>query len=1177
MRPSSRMDNSLPHQSPSEINLFQLFVEQTPAAVALFDRQMRYLLTSQQWLSDYGLKNTPLSDRTFYDTFPHCPDQWKQIHAECLSGDYQGCEEHYFFRENGKLEWIEWDIRPWRTPCGDIGGLIMFTNFITERKRAEAAWMKIENQFHKLTANVPGIICQILLKREHPIQFRYVSLGCFKICEIEAEELQQHPHLFEELIHPDDLAEYQASLAKTLQNRSSWRWEGRIITASGQIKWLSCSTSPPDTEIPLEQQLLSHEIGDSQNEMVLDGLFIEITERKQAELSLLQQETQLRALFRAMTDLILVLDREGHVLEVAPTNSTLIDGERAELYGLALTDLMPMETANRLLANLRRALETQKTIDVEYSIAVDHQTLWLAAKVSPLDLDTVVWVARDITARKESEAKLEQYRDTLEERVEQRTAELAAEVRERQQIEQALRQHVQMLDLANDSIMILDLDGTIRYWNHGAHQLYGWTKHQAINQNIHELLQTQFSIPLTSIHKTLAEQGHWEGELQQTKRDGVSLTVASRWTLQRDPEGNPTAILVINNDITYRFETEMALRKSEELYRTLAQNFPDGAVVLFNHQLCFTLAEGRELAKLRLPKDKWEGAAPKDVFPPSASAIMERYYQNALKGQTDHFEITLGDNDYAVQTLPVRNDQGEIMAGMALMQNITGRKRSEEAIRKSEARYREIAQREELINRLASQVRNSLNLDQILEIAVVEIQNLLNVDQCLFIWYRGAGGGTSVVTEELGEPVVVVEEGSGAVSVETEYLQVVKEAKSESLPTVLGCFPVVGDDPLLVSLLNLEILRVDDVLNAEDLNVHQLYEHRGYRAILFMPIKTAYGELGGVSCTHFDGPRRWSEEEVDLLQAVTDQLAIAISQAELYRQATLAAEQADRKAKELEETLRQLQRTQSQLIQSEKLSSLGQMVAGVAHEINNPVNFIYGNLVPARDYTADILGLLKLYQEAYPDPPETIGEEIEAIDLEFISEDLPRLLDSMQVGAERIREIVLSLRNFSRVDEADMKKVDLHEGIDSTLMILQNRLKAKGDHPGILVEKNYGQLPKITCYAGQLNQVFMNLLSNAIDALEDWDIEQPKITITTELQNNQAVIRLTDNGPGIPEKIRQRLFDPFFTTKPVGKGTGLGLAISYQIIVEKHQGEISCISEFGKGATFVIEIPAVSS
>lgn len=289
------------------------------------------------------------------------------------------------------------------------------------------------------------------------------------------------------------------------------------------------------------------------------------------------------------------------------------------------------------------------------------------------------------------------------------------------------------------------------------------------------------------------------------------------------------------------------------------------------------------------------------------------------------------------------------------------------------------------------------------------------------------------------------------------------------------------------------------------------------------------------------------------------------------------------KADQLEQTIRELQRTQTQLVQSEKLSSLGQLVAGVAHEINNPVNFIYGNLTYARDYAEDLLEVMQLYQQEYPNPRSEIQELIAEKDLGFLVEDLPKLLNSMQVGAERIREIVCSLRNFSRLDEAAFKKVDIGEGIDSTLMILQNRLKAKGDRPAIEVIKDYGTLPLVECYPGQLNQVFMNILSNAVDALEEqWQQQSKqdnqatrgKIKIKVDVVGaNQLVIRIADNGPGISERVKEQIFEPFFTTKPVGKGTGLGLAISYQIVVEKHFGHLSCHSSMGGGTEFLIEIP----
>ncbi|MBW4602939.1 MAG: HAMP domain-containing protein [Calothrix sp. FI2-JRJ7] len=275
----------------------------------------------------------------------------------------------------------------------------------------------------------------------------------------------------------------------------------------------------------------------------------------------------------------------------------------------------------------------------------------------------------------------------------------------------------------------------------------------------------------------------------------------------------------------------------------------------------------------------------------------------------------------------------------------------------------------------------------------------------------------------------------------------------------------------------------------------------------------------------------------------------------------------------LTQTLNELKQTQAHLVQAEKMSSLGQMVAGIAHEINNPVNFIHGNLSHVDNYSQELLELIQAYQIYFPNPPEALQELINKVDLDFVTEDLNKTIGSMSIGTKRIREIVLSLRNFSRLDEAECKEANIHEGIDSTLMILQHRLKAKSNHPEIQIIKDYGQLPLVNCYAGQLNQVFMNILANAIDALEDSFINNPTIWIHTVLTQNNILISIADNGVGIPENVLSKLFDPFFTTKPVGKGTGLGLSISYQIIVEKHKGKISCDSKLGEGTKFVIEIP----
>nr|WP_242041803.1 ATP-binding protein [Alkalinema sp. FACHB-956] len=316
------------------------------------------------------------------------------------------------------------------------------------------------------------------------------------------------------------------------------------------------------------------------------------------------------------------------------------------------------------------------------------------------------------------------------------------------------------------------------------------------------------------------------------------------------------------------------------------------------------------------------------------------------------------------------------------------------------------------------------------------------------------------------------------------------------------------------------------------------------------------------------------EKESDIEQAtIADQLVY------LYQSSLSAAETAQQQTKQLEEILIDLHQTQTQLLQAEKMSSLGQLVAGIAHEINNPVNFIYGNLPHVSQYTQDLLALIELYeQSASVDEIQAYRDEIE---FAFLKADLPRVLNSMYSGTDRVRQLVLSLRNFSRLDEAELKDVDLHEGLESTLLILRHRCKPVMSWPGIQIQRDYANLPAVTCNPGRINQVFMNLLSNALDALEDYGRQRPElyserarptITIHTAVQHDRVVICIADNGPGIPEIVQAKVFDPFFTTKPIGKGTGLGLSICYQII-EAHQGKLSCHSVLGQGTEFRIELP----
>ncbi|MCT7981701.1 PAS domain S-box protein [Laspinema sp. A4] len=583
-----------------------------------------------------------------------------------------------------------------------------------------------------------------------------------------------------------------------------------------------------------------------------------------------------------------------------------------------------------------------------------------------------------------------------------------------------------------------------------------------------------------------------------------------------------------------------------------------------------------------------------EVIYPKDRSVVDLAFKVSLETGTTDLEYRIvrpsGEIRWLRQrTRVVRDRDGNPLRIDGIASDITDRKQADAKLRKSELRYRKLAKQEALINRLTDQIRNSLEIDTILETAVSEIRSLLQVDRCLFIWYRPQGLGTSPASH------------NGATPTLSPCWEVVKESHTPDLTSLLGYYPTDRDSSLMAQLLNRETIQVDDVRQSQNPDYQKLQTTWGYEAFVALPIQTLNGEIGLVSCGHCQGPRRWSDRELLLLKAIANQVAIAISQAELYTRATDSARHAREKAQELQHTLRELQKTQTQLIQTEKMSSLGQMVAGVAHEINNPVSFIYGNIEPANEYIHNLLHLLALYQTHYAEPVPEIQDVIEEIDLEFIIDDLPKLLSSMKVGANRIREIVLSLRNFSRLDESQMKAVNLHEGIDSTLLILQNRLKAKPGREEIKIIKDYDSLPLIECYGGELNQVFMNLISNAIDALErplknnnlkpnpaflpsatqpesDATIattySAPYILIqTTRKGINQIEIKICDNGTGMTEQIRQRIFDPFFTTKPVGAGTGLGLSISYQIIVEKHRGKLECVSIPGKGTEFSISLP----
>ncbi|KYC35042.1 hypothetical protein WA1_09915 [Scytonema hofmannii PCC 7110] len=482
----------------------------------------------------------------------------------------------------------------------------------------------------------------------------------------------------------------------------------------------------------------------------------------------------------------------------------------------------------------------------------------------------------------------------------------------------------------------------------------------------------------------------------------------------------------------------------------------------------------------------------------------------------------------------------------------------------------------------SSSVSNYLDLSAILKASQtlsgeIELDKLLSTLLHTVIQTAGADKCVLMVLEE---DCLMVQASAKLVSLqEKRVFQIDSHVQQTPQPLQESC--EVPISPINTVKRSLQSLVITNATEHPQFAIDPYIERQQPKSILCSPILHQGKLLGILYLENNLATGAFTRDRVELLNLLCAQAAISLENARLYQQA--------------QQALVDLQHAQLQIVQSEKMSALGNLVAGVAHEINNPVGFIAGNLQPALDYIKDTFGLIDLYQQEYPNPSKEIQDEMEAIDWEYIREDLPKLVDSMKLGVQRIRDISTSLRTFSRTDKDYKVPFNLHEGIDSTILILKHRLKASESRPAIEVVKNYDHLPPIECFPGQLNQVFMNILANAIDSLEESFVKYkvssankkiPTITIRTYLtsscsaqqmthpRDNSVVIQIQDNGIGMTDEVKQKIFEHLFTTKAVGKGTGLGLAIARQIVVEKHNGKLSVNSVLGQGTEFCIELPA---
>ncbi len=1118
--------------------------------------------------------------------------------------------------KSGNLIYCDWFHSPLLNSDHEVVGIISRAIDVTEHRKLAQQLQDSRQFLQNLINEIPD---GVLIKDE---EFR-----CILFNDVLCKQVG--------ISQEDLLGKTDYDVLPTEQADPIRQTDGQVL-ATGKPSILELQVTLPSGEIRYYQDHKTR-FQDASGRSYVVVIARDITEQKRADAELTASQRFLQSVINGCNDPIFVKDERHRYVLVNKAFCELTQISQEEYIGKTDDLFFPMEQVEVFWEKDRQVLETgEENINDEELTLPNGESYFVSTRKSYFqDAEGrcfVIGIIRDITSRYKAEQALQQAKLELERQVAAQTAEL------RQQ-EEFLRS---IYEGANQGIYVSDLgeDGQFRYVdaNGSAMRMFGMPdKSVFLNKTCTETFGSELGSLFEARFRACIEGGVplTYQETAPTAEGGQRHFLTTLAPL-RNAAGQIYRLVGTTTDITQWRLAEEALQDSENRYRLLVETSQD-LIWSCDRQGCFTFVNSATERILGYRPEEVMGRPFTDFLVPDQHPAGLAAFRATLMGSSVlNYEFNWVAKDGQVVTLlfsaaALRDEDGQILGITGTAKDITAQKQAEQ----ERSRLIEILEASPDLIGTATLSGKSLYLNRTGR-QIAGLAPDAPLDQAPISRFHPAWALERVLKE--GIPTAV---RNGSWIGETAVFN----AKGEEVPVsqlIIAHKNTEGQVEYLSTVMRdmRDYYKAQAALQESEERFRLVVEQTGQ---LIYDYDVTTGQIrwdGAIAQMTGNTPEAFQQVNADQWQQrihpadrqrVASLLAESVRQQKPFfaeyrflqaggeyvyvedhgvpffstegvmsrligtmtniterKQAQLELERSEaalrQRSEELQETLQQLQRTQAQMIQAEKMSSLGQLVAGVAHEINNPVNFIYGNLSHADGYTQDLLGLLNRYQQHYSSPHPDVQAEIEAIDLPFVMQDLPKLIASMRVGAERIQKIVASLRTFSRMDEAEFKAVDIHEGIDSTLMILQNRLKAKGDRPEICIVREYGNLPKVECYAGQLNQVFMNILSNAIDALEEfmtqpdspfkYKTRQPQIKIRTDLLNSQWVfIRIADNGPGISEAVQQRLFDPFFTTKEVGKGTGMGLSISYQIVTERHSGTLECHSELGNGAEFVVKIP----